>query len=129
METSLTSKTILIVEDDQVLLRMLSNMLTQHHFTVLEAKNGIQGIDVINQQTPDLILLDIDMPQMDGMTMLRRLHDGGKKVSVMMLTNLNNPNLIADAAELGVTEYLVKADWEIDEIVQKVEQKLGKNSQ
>ncbi len=123
-----TSKTILIVEDDQVLLRMLANMLTQHHFAVLEAKNGIEGIEVINEKTPDLILLDVDMPKMDGITMLKRLHEGGKKISVMMLTNLNNPNLIADAAELGVTEYLVKSDWEIDEIVQKVEQKLGKGA-
>ena len=61
---------------------------------------------------------------MDGITMLRNLRASGKKASILMLTNLNNPNLVADAAELGVSEYLVKSDWEIDAIVAKVEEKL-----
>lgn len=116
--------TILIVEDDQILLRMLANMLKEKGLIVLEAKNGLEGMEQIGAKTPDLMLLDIDMPQMDGITMLRNLKENNIKVPTLMLTNLTNNTYIADAAELGVKEFLVKSDWEIDDIVAKVEEKL-----
>lgn len=117
-------KKILIVEDDTVLLQMLGNVLRQHDFIVFEAQNGIEGIAHIKTDSPDLVLLDVDMPQMGGLFMLKTIRGNGNKTPVMMLTNLNNPNSIADAAELGVTAYLIKADWEIDDIVNKVKEKL-----
>src|SRR3989344_409453 len=116
--------TVLIVEDDQILLRMLANMLKEKGLIVLEAKNGLEGMAQIGAAIPDLMLLDIDMPQMDGIAMLRNLKENNIKVSTLMLTNLTNSTYIADAAELGVNEFLVKSDWEIDDIVTKVEEKL-----
>lgn len=113
-------KKILIVEDDAVLLQMLANVLRQHGFTVFEAQNGLEGIAHMKSDAPDLVLLDIDMPQMGGLFMLKTIRKNGDKTPVMMLTNINNPNSIADAAELGVTAYLVKSDWEIDDIVKKI---------
>lgn len=121
---ALTPKKVLIVEDDQILLRMLSNMFTQAHLVVLTARNGIEGIDRINETRPDLILLDIDMPKMNGIAMLRSMREGGRGIPTIMLTNLNNPQLIADAAGLGASEYLIKADWEIDDIVAKIAARL-----
>ena len=118
------SPIVLIIEDDQILLRMLEGALTKRGFTVLEAKNGIDGIRVLDTNTPTLILLDIHMPQMDGLTMLERIRTGGKRVPVLMLTNLNDPDFIARAAELGVVEYLIKSEWEIDDIVKKVAERL-----
>lgn len=115
---------MLIVEDDQILLRMLANMLKEKGLIVLEAKNGLEGMAQIGAAIPDLMLLDIDMPQMDGIAMLRNLKENNIKVSTLMLTNLTNSTYIADAAELGVNEFLVKSDWEIDDIVTKVEEKL-----
>lgn len=115
---------VLIVEDDQILLRMLANMLKEKGLNVLEAKNGLEGMEQISAKTPDLMLLDIDMPRMDGIAMLRNLKENNIKVPTLMLTNLTNSTYIADAAELGVKEFLVKSDWEIDDIVTKVEEKL-----
>ncbi|OGZ17235.1 MAG: hypothetical protein A2494_00205 [Candidatus Lloydbacteria bacterium RIFOXYC12_FULL_46_25] len=121
-------KKILIVEDDAVLLQMLANVLRQHDFIVFEAQNGIEGITHIKSDSPDLVLLDIDMPQMGGLFMLKTIRANGDKTPVIMLTNVNNPNSIADAAEFGVSAYLVKSDWEIDDIVKKIKGQLHINS-
>lgn len=121
-------KKILIVEDDTVLLQMLGNVLREHGFAVFEAQNGLEGIAHIKSDAPDLVLLDIDMPQMGGLFMLKTIRANGDKTSVMMLTNVNNPNSIADAAEFGVSAYLVKSDWEIDDIVKKIKEHLHINT-
>jgi two-component system response regulator MprA len=117
-------KKILIVENDAVLSNMLMHTLTQRGLRVVEARNGEDGLTQIQVTNPDLILLDIDMPKMSGLTMLKELRASGDKRPIMMLTNLNNPEYIADAAEYNVHEYLIKADWEIDEIAEKVMVKL-----
>jgi two-component system response regulator MprA len=122
--TTHTEKKILIVENDTVITKILAHTLTQNGFSVAEARDGIEGIETAATQKPDLILLDIDMPKMDGLTMLKELRKSGDTTPIIMLTNLNNPDYIADAAEHGVREYLIKADWEIDEIAAKVKAKL-----
>ncbi len=118
METNTipSAKKILIVENDTVISKILAHALTENGFAVTEARDGVEGIAVAGAQTPDLILLDIDMPKMDGLTMLKELRKAGNTTPIIMLTNLNNPDYIADAAEHGVREYLIKADWEIDDI-------------
>ena len=115
---------ILVVEDDQILLRMLATTLVEHGFDVFEAKNGRDGLTQAATEQPDLIVLDIDMPKMDGLAALKEFRIENKHTPVIMLTNLNHPNMVADAAELGISEYLIKADWDIDDIVRKIEEKL-----
>lgn len=124
MEPNTTPKKILLIENDAVISRILAHTLTQYGFLVSEARDGIAGITMIASTTPDLILLDIDMPKMDGLTMLREVRKAGDATPIIMLTNLNNPQYIADAAEYGVREYLIKADWEVDDIAEKVKAKL-----
>lgn len=126
-ETS-SPKKILIVENDAVLSNMLMHTFTQRGLSVIEARNGDDGLTQIAAENPDLVLLDIDMPKMSGLTMLKKLRGSGDTRPIMMLTNLNNPEYIADAAEYSVHEYLIKADWEIDEIADKVMAKLRINS-
>ena len=121
-------KKILIVENDAVLSNMLMHTFTQRGLSVIEARNGDDGLTRIAAENPDLVLLDIDMPKMSGLTMLKKLRGSGDTRPIMMLTNLNNPEYIADAAEYSVHEYLIKADWEIDEIADKVMAKLRINS-
>lgn len=77
---------------------------------------------------PDLILLDIVMPKMDGMTMLAQLREDewGKTARVITLTNLSDTEKVAEAIEHGSYEYLVKSDWKIEDVVAKVREKLGK---
>lgn len=119
------SKKILLVENDAMISHILANTLTQQGFTVAVARNGIEGIALTESEHPHLILLDIDMPKMGGLGMLQELRRRGDLTPIIMLTNLNNPEFIAEAAEHGVREYLIKADWEVDEIAAKVKDKLN----
>ncbi|HSE34498.1 MAG TPA: response regulator [Candidatus Paceibacterota bacterium] len=119
-------KTVLVVEDDKILQTMLRNALEASGITTLTANNGEDAITLLEETAPDLVLLDIDMPKLGGIEVLKQLRAAGRHDRVVMLTNLSTSETIADAAELGVSEYLVKADWDIDEIVAKVETKIGK---
>jgi len=83
-------KKILIVEDEEPLKLTLKKKFKNEGFSVLEATNGEDGLKLTQEKKPDLILLDIVMPVMDGMTMLKKLRkqDFGKEMPVILLTNL-----------------------------------------
>lgn len=121
------NKKILIVEDELSLRGALRDKLIREGFNVLEAKNGEEGLRVALREHPDLILLDIIMPVMDGMTMLKRLREDvwGKEAKVVMLTNLSDNEKLAEAITHGSYEYLVKSDWKIENVVAKIKEKLG----
>jgi len=121
-------KNILLVEDEGALANILVNKLTQMGFTMKFANNGQEGLQMALNDHPDLILLDIIMPVMDGMTMLQKLRSDswGKKVNVMLLTNLSDPNKINESKELGVSDYLIKSDWTLEDIVTAVSKKMEK---
>ncbi len=120
------SKKILIVEDDRVLRRVIVDNLKTEGFLVLEAEDGIRGLFIALDEHPDLILLDVVMPRMDGISMLEKLRENewGKTARVIMLTNLSDTEKIAKVAEQGVPDYLVKADWDIAGIIDKVKEKM-----
>ena len=94
---------ILIVEDDQSLLQALTLRLERENFKIISARDGEDGLEQAKNLHPDLILLDIIMPRMDGITMLKKLRtdEWGKKVSVIILTNLSDAEKEADAIEQG----------------------------
>lgn len=120
-------KTILIVEDEQGIQRALSDKLKEEGFSVLEAKNGQEGLDVAKVNHPDLILLDILMPVMDGMTMLKTLRedDSCKDIPVIFLTNLDDQEKVAEALKAESFDYLIKTDWSLAEVVKKIKAKLN----
>ena len=124
------NKTILIVEDEQDLREALTDKLTREAFTVLEAKNGKEGLDKALGEHPDLILLDIVMPEMDGMTVLRKLREDtwGKTVPVILLTNLSatEESIIEEMVKYAPSHYLVKSDWKIKDVVEKIKETLEK---
>lgn len=119
-------KRVLIVEDDQELVTMLRKAIEDAGFEVVSAENGLIGKADVLRDAPNLMLLDINMPQMNGISLIRELHKEGKLPPTILLTSVNDSDLIADAAEHGVTEYLVKSDWEIDEVVARVKDRLDK---
>ncbi|TSC84976.1 MAG: hypothetical protein G01um101413_360 [Parcubacteria group bacterium Gr01-1014_13] len=121
-----TRNKILIVEDEVDLLGVLSQKFSIEKFEIIQAPNGEVGLEQALRHHPDLILLDIVMPVMDGMTMLRKLREDswGKNAQVILLTNLSDGKKVAEAMEHGVYEYLVKADWNINDVVEKVRSKL-----
>ncbi|MBI2037756.1 MAG: response regulator [Candidatus Magasanikbacteria bacterium] len=117
---------VLIVEDEQALLAVLAKKFTIEKFKVFEAPNGQIGLEQAFQHHPDIILLDILMPIMDGMTMLNKLRQDpwGKSVPIIMLTNLSDEKKEAEAAKEGCYDYFIKSDWNIDDLVKKVKSKL-----
>jgi len=121
------NKKILIVEDEAPLRNAVSDILSFEGFTVFQAKNGQEGLDISLKEHPDLILLDLMMPVMDGLTMLEKLRadDWGKGASVILLTNINDPGKVAQATEAGSYDFLVKSDWNIEDVVKKIKTRLG----
>lgn len=120
------SKTILVVEDDRALLNVLEVKLTAEGFLAISARDGKEGLDVALKVHPDLILLDIAMPVMDGISMLKFLRKDkwGVNVPVIILTNLNEPAKMSDALTLNTYQYLVKADTSLEDIVKQIKKKL-----
>ena len=119
---------ILLIEDEHALREPMRDKLTLGGFLVLEAKNGEEGLAMALREHPDLILLDILMPVMDGMTMLAKLREDawGKDAHVLMMTNLSDNEHVGKAMANGAFEYFVKSDWPIAELVKLVGDKLKK---
>lgn len=115
------------IEDDVILQKVLHDKLSFEGFGVLEARNGEDGLAVALRNHPDLILLDILMPKMDGLTMLKKLREDewGKTARVIILTNYDDVDKIADALGSDVFEYYVKASTPIEDIIAKVKENLG----
>jgi two-component system response regulator ResD len=122
------NKHILIVEDDSLLRGVLRDELERENFQVSEAKDGKVGLEMASQNGYDLILLDIVMPNKDGLTVLRQLrhHTKSSKTPVILLSNLNDPEKVAEAMlDDFVHDYLVKSDWSLSDVTKKVKSVLG----
>jgi DNA-binding response OmpR family regulator len=119
--------TVLIVEDDPSLRRVLSDKLQTEGFDVIEAGDGKAGLDIALREHPSCILLDIFMPRMDGISMLAQLRSSGpwgKHSTVIVLTNSTDAETIARATGLGATDFLVKSEWSLDDIVKKIGERI-----
>lgn len=119
------NKKILIAEDDRSLLLALEEEFTNEGFSVVTALDGEEGLIVAEKEKPDLLLVDIKMPKIDGVTMVRKLKEVGNNAPVMFLTNLDDMKHISDAVEVSKSDYLVKSDWKLEDIVKRVKEKLG----
>lgn len=124
-------KKILIVEDEEIMLKALVEKFSSEGFEVVQAIDGEEGLKKALHEKPDIILLDILLPKMDGMAVLKKLREDawGKYAKVILLTNVSDAETVALGAEFGagegeVYEYLVKTDWTLDEVVQKVKNRL-----
>lgn len=115
-------QTILVVEDESILRQLLSTTLRSSGYKVIEAVDGDSGRQMALTYHPELVLLDIIMPVMNGLDMLKFLRqDGwGKTANVMLLTNLDDVQDIKRAKSYGITDYLVKSDWSLDELITRV---------
>lgn len=125
------NKRILIIEDDVPLRNVLREKFTHEGFSVLEANDGEEGLANALSLRPDLILLDIVMPKMDGITMMRKLrqeNEWGKSVPIILLTNLSSDDERINKAITDDTPayYLVKADYTIKDLVEKIKERLSR---
>jgi DNA-binding response OmpR family regulator len=127
--TYMDKQIVLIVEDDASLSKALQTKFTVEKYTVLVARDGQEGLSIALKDHPSIILLDIMMPVMDGMTMIKHLRedDWGKSVPVIMLTNVS-PESNSELNTLITTQpsyYLIKSNTHIDEVASKVRELLG----
>lgn len=125
METKQKTK-ILIVEDDRALRVVVEDKLNSGGFSVLSAVNGEEGLRIAIKEKPDLILLDLIMPVMDGLSMLKNLREDtwGKTVPVLLLSNDDNPEHIGETLKDNAVDYLIKSDWELKDVIKKIKETL-----
>jgi two-component system response regulator/two-component system chemotaxis response regulator CheY len=124
-------KKILIVEDDAVISKVYAEELQDQGFLVETAMNGADGLEMALREKPDLILLDILMPIMDGSTMMEKLREKsvyGKTVPIILLTNLsaNEDKIIQTIVKNEPAYYLVKSDWSLSDVVDKIKERLSR---
>lgn len=122
-------KKILVIEDEEPMLNALVNKFKHEGFDVLKAQDGNEGLETALKSKPDLLIVDIIMPKLDGISLIKRTRmeggEWGKDVPIIMLTNLSDPESVSEAANFGVYDFLVKTDWRLDDVVRLVKQKLN----
>ncbi|OGZ61039.1 MAG: hypothetical protein A2932_00980 [Candidatus Spechtbacteria bacterium RIFCSPLOWO2_01_FULL_46_10] len=116
------AKTIIIVEDDKFLLGILSDRFEAEGFTVIQAMNGSEAVKKTGEARPDLVLLDLILPELNGFEVMEKLKADArtKNIPVIILSNLGSEEDMERGKKLGAVDYLVKAYFTPDEIVQKV---------
>ncbi len=120
-------KKILIIEDEMSIRKALNEKFVLEGFDVVEAANGEIGLEVASKEKPDLILLDIIMPYMDGVTFFKifKKTEEGKDLPIIILSNLSDDEEVKKSLEGESCDYLIKSDWKIEDVVEKVKEKLG----
>lgn len=120
-------KKILIVEDEHAYLKLLSSQLTEKGYMVIEAIDGQKGLEKAKSERPDLILLDIRMPIMDGMAMLRALRkEEVDKTKVIVLTNLEpDDKILKEVVDNQPSYYFIKSDIQFNELLEKIKDLLS----
>ena len=115
-------KTILVIEDDPVLSVMYKTKLEAEGYTIISASNGVEGLASAKAEKPDLILLDIIIPQLDGFSVLEELKEDvkTKKTPVILLTNLGTDEDKEKGQKLGAVDYLVKANYTPEQISSEI---------
>lgn len=119
-------QTVLLIEDDPLIVKMYHAKFTNEGYNVLTADDGVKGLDLALKEVPDFIVLDIMMPQLSGIDLLTKLRADakGKNIPVIVLTNLSEKDEEEKAIELGAKEYLLKANLTPGEVVAKVQKYL-----
>jgi len=122
-------KTIVLIEDEEVMVNLLVAKLTQVGYVVRSALDGASGLELIYEAQPDLVLLDMMLPRLNGFGVLDKLNE--KKIlpalPVIIISNSGQPIEIDRARKLGIRDYLIKVNFDINEVVTKVTAVLGED--
>ena len=115
-------KKILFIEDESALQKTFGDLFSQSEYTMISALNGVAGIRLAETENPDLILLDLILPKMHGLEVLKKLKSDPKTkhIPIIILTNLEEMDRIEKALSLGATTYLIKADYSLEEVLNKI---------
>lgn len=126
MKKNETKKTVLVIEDEKILNDILSDKFNDSGFKAISALDAETGLKLALRNRPDLILLDILLPKMDGLSMLRKLRQNswGKDIPVIILSNLSDQKRVSEAMEVGVYDFLIKSNVKLSEVVEEVREVL-----
>lgn len=119
---------IILVEDDAFLAELYVTKFSELGYEMTVAQDGKKGLELVESMKPDIVLLDIVLPQLDGLAVLRTLkaNEGLKMIPVVLLTNLGQKDDVERGMALGAAAYIIKAHFTPTEVVAKVEEILGK---
>ena len=122
------AKKILIIEDEEIILDLLKRKLSSEGYEISLAKDGDEGIKVMKEAKPDLIVLDVVMPKMGGFEVMEEMGKDPdlKKIPVIIVSNSGQPVELDRAKELGAKDWLIKTVFDPQEVVDKVVKQIGK---
>lgn len=118
-------KKILLIEDEELLAKMYQDKFERAGFKIFLSRTAEEGIEVAKKERPDLVVLDIILPNNDGLYFLRKIRQEKseiKDIPVIAFSNYDNPETRREAYALGVNEYIIKANHDPEEIVSKIRQ-------
>lgn len=129
MAESAGKKKVLVIDDEMPVQNALKDVLEERGYTCIAAPDGEKGLASALAEKPDLIVLDVLMPRLDGLAMLRELRkdEWGARARVLVLTNLsaNSSDRVRALVETAPDFYLVKSDWPIAEVASKIEEMMA----
>lgn len=119
------SKKILIVDDAAFMRMMIKDILTKNGFEVVgEAADGVQAVEKYNELRPDLVTMDITMPEMDGITALKEIRKSDPNAKVIMCSAMGQQAMVIDAIQAGAKDFIVKP-FQADRVIEAIKKTLG----
>ncbi|MBZ9572446.1 response regulator [Patescibacteria group bacterium] len=121
-------KKILLIEDEEIMIDLLQKKLTKEGYDISVAKNGEEGLEVMREVKPDLVLLDIVMPKMGGFEVMEEMSKDPelKEIPIIIISNSGQPVELSKAQELGAKDWLIKTEFDPQEVIDKVVKQIGK---
>jgi len=122
------AKKILLVEDEDIMLNLLQRKLTQEGYDVFVARDGEEGLKIMREIMPDIVLLDIIMPKKGGIEVMEEMQKEPKlkTLPVIIISNSGQPVELDKAKELGAKDWLIKTEFDPQEVIDKVVKQIGK---
>jgi len=122
------AKKILLIEDEELMIDLLQRRLTKEGYEISVARDGEEGLKVMREKGPDLVLLDIIMPKMGGFEVMEEMGKNNelKKIPVIIVSNSGQPVELDKAQKLGAKDWLIKTEFDPQEVIDKVVKQIGK---
>ena len=120
-------KKILVIDDDQFFAKTLEAALPKEKYELIAAEDGEAGLEKLKSEKPDLVILDLMMPKLDGTAFLKKLQESTDlpKVPILVSSNLSSVKKISDVMSMGAVGYVIKSDESLQSIVQDIERVIG----
>ncbi len=121
------AKKILLIEDEEIMIDLLKRKLITEGYEVSVARDGEEGLKTMKETKPDLILLDIIMPKMGGFEVMDKMQKDKelKKIPVIVISNSGQPVELDKAQKLGAKDWLIKTEFDPQEVIEKIKKQLG----